>query len=119
MSQTHDSFCVTFEAGGAISQYARVKITSGKLAVAGIYDADIGVAERQAFADGDVIPVRLLNSPTQKVIAAGAISQGAYVYTAANGKVSATKAAGSHFRGVALEAASADGDIIEIQPIYA
>src|SRR5690606_1672908 len=104
-------------AGGAIAQYLRVKLSSGKLAVAGAGATDgaveIGTIERQAFADGDLVPVRLRHAGgTAKMVAAGAITQGVAVYGAASGKVSATESGDPI--GIAVEGAGADGDIIEV-----
>jgi len=118
MSQYDDTGRKSFTAGGAIAQHLRVKFSSGKLAVAGLTDQDFGTIENAAFADGDVRAVRLLSKQgTHPAVAAGAISQGAKVYGAASGKISATQGTGAFLRGVALEAATADGDVIEILPI--
>ncbi|QDU82672.1 hypothetical protein Pla110_44330 [Polystyrenella longa] len=107
----------TFTAGGAIPKHARVKLSSGKLAVAGIADRDIGFAEVEAFADGDKIAVRLRSaSGIQNAIAAEALAEGADVYTAASGKVADTAASTAFLRGTALAPATADGDIIPILP---
>jgi hypothetical protein len=54
-----------------------------------------------------------------EMTAGGVISYGADVYAAAAGKVTALPTAGGRYRkvGVALEAATADGDIIQVLPI--
>lgn len=102
-----------FTAGAAIAQFLRVKISSSKLAVAGATDEDIGTIEEAAFADGDFCTVRLKNAMgTRKMVAAGAIAQYASVYGAAGGKVD--DVANENFQGIALEAASGDGSIIEV-----
>jgi len=51
---------------------------------------------------------------TSKVVASGAIARDSYVTTNASGKAVATTTAGHFVRGIALQSASADGDIIEI-----
>jgi len=51
---------------------------------------------------------------TVRVKAGGAINAGAWVGTDGNGKAVAKTADGDVVRGIALEAASADGDIIEV-----
>ena len=117
MSQYMDSSYHSFTAGVAIAQYLRVKISSGKLAVAvaGVTDepVEIGYITEAAFADLDVRTVRLRNGGgTGKLIASAAITAGAAIYGAASGKVSAT-ASGSAI-GIAIEAAAADGDVIEV-----
>ena len=103
-----------FRAGGAIAANLRVKIASDVLAIAGITDQDIGVIESAAFASGDLRAVRLLSAQgTVKMVAAAAITMGANVYTAANGKVSVS-ASTAYPRGIAMSAATADGDVIEV-----
>lgn len=116
-------FCITrtksFIAGAAIAKHLRVKLSSGKLAVAGLADNDIGTIDYAVFADGEDAAVNLRSlQGTEIVIAGGEITLGAKVYTAADGKVSATGAGTSYLRGIALEAAAADGDIIEIMPLF-
>ena len=116
MSQQNDTGVKTFEAGAAIAIHTRVKIASGVLAAAGIADKDIGVTAAASFASGDKVPVILRSKQgTHKAIAAAAITAGAEVYTAASGKVSVS-ASTAYLRGIALEAAGADGDVIEIMP---
>lgn len=117
MAQQVSSDCRAFTAGAAIAQYLRVKLSSGKLALAGAGATDgaleLGTMETPSFADGDVASVRLKSaSGTRKCVAAGAISAGAVFYGAANGKISATVSGVP--AGVALEASSADGDVIEV-----
>lgn len=117
MSQYFETPTRGFTAGAAIAQYLRVKLSSGKLAVAGA-EQDIGTIEEESFADGDVRAVRLLSTQgTHLAVAAGAVSAGAKVYGAAGGKVDDTQGTGAFLRGIALEAATADGDVIEILPL--
>lgn len=114
MSQHVETNTKTFTAGAAIAKYLRVKLSNGKLAVAGIADREIGTMEDASFADLDVRAVRLVSaSGTCKVVASAAISAGALVYTAASGKVGPS-ASTAYVIGTALEAAAADGDVIEI-----
>jgi len=113
MSHFVETPCKTFEAGGAVAQYLRVKFDTLKLAAAGIGEADIGTLESEAFADGDMRAVRLWSATgTRKMVAAGAITKHAAVYGAAGGKIDDT--ANGHVKGIALETAAADGDIIEV-----
>ena len=105
----------SFTAGAAIAIHLRVKGDTAKLAVAGITDKELGCIEAASFVDGDVRAVRLTSAQgTCKMVASGAISQFAAVHTAASGKISATGAATSYLVGQALEAATADGDVIEV-----
>lgn len=103
----------TFTAAAARSQYARVKMNSTAIATAGAADFAIGVQEKQSYGTTDeTVAVRLKTAEgTVKMIANGAISAGANVYAAASGKVGS---AGFVLEGIAMEAASADGDIIEV-----
>jgi hypothetical protein len=104
-----------FTADAAIAQFARVTFESdGRIVTAGLTDVGIGVAQLPAFAAGDVIPVKLWNSQgTFKMIAVEASAVGATLYTEASGKVQDTAATTSLPFAQALEAATADGDIIE------
>lgn len=116
MSQYNDSGCKAFEADEAIPQYSRVKLDSdGKVTIAGLTDKEIGTATRPAFQAGDVIDVRLRTAPgTTKMLVSEALAAGATVYSEADGKVQDTAQATSFQVGTALEAATADGDVIEV-----
>lgn len=114
MSQEIQGSIRAFTAGAAIAKYARVTLSSGNVVAAGITDKDIGTALNQAFAAGDVVPVLLRTAPgTCRVIAGEALAAGALLYTEANGKVQDTAEATAFQFGHALEAAGADGDVIE------
>lgn len=111
----------TFVAGAAIGRHLRVKLTTGKLSLAGLGATDnlveLGTIEDAAFADGDVRNVSLRNKQgTVKMVASAAITLGASVYGAANGKISSSSS-GSPL-GIALEAASGDNSIIEVLRFY-
>jgi hypothetical protein len=110
----------TFITGAAVSAKRLVKLSSGEVVhnTATATDDPIGISQ-YAGADGDAIGVRLINDAgTFECTAAGAITADADVYAAADGKVQALPAAAATYRriGKALEAATADGDIIEILP---
>src|SRR4051812_36234135 len=114
MSQFVDVGHKAFTAGAAIARYLRVKLSSGKLAAAGLTDYELGVLRDASFADGDVRDVVLRTKPGRVIMVANAaIPAGVLVYTAASGKISPTNATGSILIGRALEAATADGDLIE------
>lgn len=119
MSQFNDTGCKAFEADAAIGQYERVKLDSdGKVTQAGLADRGIGTATRAAFAAGDVIDVALYSKPgTMKMKAVEALAAGALVYSEAAGKVQDTAQATSYLVGIALEAATADNDVIEVMPV--
>lgn len=108
----------TFTASGAITAHARVKITSGSTTtppqceLAGLGEQHAGIAE-YAAADGEIVSVRMRNcSGTVEAIAASSISVGAALYGATGGKVASTSSGTTI--GFAVEAATANGDIIEI-----
>ena len=117
MPGTNPTGLHTFIAGAAIAQYLRVKLSAGKLAVAVLADGpgvELGTLEEASFADGDIRTVRSRNHPgSRKMVANAAIAVGAQVFTAAAGKVGAT-ATGAFREGIALTAAAADGDVIEV-----
>lgn len=116
MSQYVDGPCKTFECDEAIAQYARVKLDSdGKVTTAGLADKDIGTATVATFAAGESVAVRLRTAAgTHKMIASEALAAGATLYTEAAGKVQDTAQATAFQVGTALEAATADGDVIEV-----
>lgn len=105
----------TFIAGAAIARYARVKLSSGVLAAAGADDDDLGTLLTASTGSGEYRAVRLVNTNgTAQMIAASSISVGARVYAAAAGKVN--DVANGRFIGLAMEAAAADGDVLEVLP---
>jgi hypothetical protein len=115
MSQYVETPTRAFTAGAAIAQFLRVKLSAGKLAAAGASDISLGVLQEAALADLDIRAVRLRTAQgTTKMVASEAISAGASVYAAASGKIAAT---GTVYEGIALEAAGADGDVIEVLPL--
>lgn len=112
MASFVDTNTKAFTAGAAIGQYLRVVLSSGKLAAASASQQMLGTLEDASFADLDVRTVRLRTaSGTRKMVASEAITAGNPVYAAASGKVAAD---GSVMEGIALEASSNDGDIIEV-----
>lgn len=116
MSQFVDGNYKTFEADAAIALYQRVKLDSdGKVTVAGLADLDIGTAVKPAFAAGDLVTVKLRTaSGTHKMIVSEAVDAGALLYTESDGEVQDTAQATAFAIGTALEAATADQDVIEV-----
>lgn len=107
----------TFEAGGAIAQHLLVKLSTGKLAVAGATDDALGTMEDAAYADGDIVAVRLRTAEgTKKMVASKSIALGAKVYQATGGKVTDSSGGGALEQGTAMDAAGADNDVIEVLP---
>jgi hypothetical protein len=113
MSQYVEAAVRGFAAGAAIGQFLRVYLTaSNTLALAGANDYGIGTMEDPSTAANEQVGVRLNSAQgSRKCVANGAITVGDPVYLAASGKVGAI---GSVRYGTALEAATADNDIIEV-----
>lgn len=97
----------------AMAPYLRVVLSEGYLVAAGAEDHDLGTLTERVLPGATVAAVEAptLNG-TVKMVADGAISQYARVYGAAGGKVSAAQNA--NYIGLALTAASDDGNIIEV-----
>ncbi|HYE19920.1 MAG TPA: DUF2190 family protein [Tepidisphaeraceae bacterium] len=113
MSQYNSNNQKTFTSGETFSRGVRVKISSGAVVKAGLTDRNwIGVATHAVNTSGDPVNVHLRGFPCQ-VVASEALSAGALIHTAASGKVGDTATATGYEAGVALTAATADGDLIE------
>jgi len=108
----------TFPNNSAIAPHTRVKMSNGFLAPAGATDQDIGVLEFRTQASDAFGTVRLRSAAgTHKAIANAAIAAYTDTFTAASGKVGAGTT-GAFYRGITVTAAGADGDIIEILPMF-
>lgn len=115
MSQQNDGN-KTLLAGEALEAWRRVKIVTGEVVYADQADSDnwIGVTQEKV-ADGAMVTVRLKGAGrTFKMVASEALAEGAALYAAADGKVADT--ASGNVIGYALEAATADLDVIEVLP---
>ncbi len=109
---------LTFEAGGTIGAKCLCKLSSGEVVVvSAATDVIIGI-NQFAVVDGDKATVRPLNSQgTAELCAAGEIAVGALVVYKddASGRVETDGSADNRAKiGIALEAATAAGDIIEV-----
>jgi hypothetical protein len=112
MSQFIDGPTRQFTSNGAIAQYLRVVLSSGVLSAAGATVPCIGTAEDPILAADTTGTVRLRNAGgTRKMVASSAITLGNPVYASASGRVAST---GTVMEGIALEAAAASGDVIEV-----
>lgn len=107
----------TFTAYGALTDKMRVKIKSAsstvpiQVEVAGAGEQHIGITE-YAAADGAIVAVRLRTYPgTHEGVATEVLAVGATLYGAAAGGIKDTSDGTAI--GIALEAATASGDIIE------
>jgi len=113
MDKCHANGNITMTAGGALAKGDIVKFSSGKvIKTTGLTDLAIGVALDSADGDGAIVPIAVLGNytGTVQIKAGGAISQGAQI----TANATATAAATDVIIGVALEAAAASGDMIEI-----
>lgn len=107
----------TFTANGAIAAKTRVKLTAAsttsppQVETAGAGEQHIGIAE-YAVATTEIVAVRLRTYPgTQECVAAEAVEVGDPLYAAALGKIKDTS--DGTCIGIAIEAATAAGDIVE------
>jgi hypothetical protein len=103
MTQYFETSVVPDVAAGAVAQHLRVK-TPGAVAVAGALEDSFGTMDTPCLAAG-TCAVRLKTAVgTRKMVAAGAITRGAYVYGAASGKVSAV--ANGNIEGIVVSGSS-------------
>jgi len=118
MNGTHPNGNITYNAAAAVKRGQPVKFT-GSTTTTGMptvtpctaaTDAAIGVALEPANA-GENVPVAILGAytGTVEVLATGAVSRGANVSPAG-----VATASGGKSIGVALDAATASGDLIEV-----
>ena len=121
---THEGGITKFVDAAIVERWLLGKIgsASDRVAVCGAADTPIGVISDEAAAVGDAVSVSLLGSSrgTVRMVASAAIVQGALLEPAASGRVQ-TLGAGAgthHVVGRALDAATAAGDVIEVDPFY-
>lgn len=107
---------VTAKAGSAINKYYFMELSTsveGQVDEANAAtDKAYGVSQQSADAAGDSVDVMITG--ITKVVAGAAISLGDYVGPSSAGKAVTKSVPGQRARGIALQAASADGDIISI-----
>lgn len=113
MSQQVDTGARTFTSAGTIKRFALVQFGSGgTITEADATSGFIGVAS-EACVSGDVISCWLTTKQgTIKMLAHGAITRGLSLQAAAAGRVDAHSS--GTLLGRTLEAATAQGDIIEV-----
>lgn len=100
-------------ATAAIPQYALVT-PAGALCGANATTDILGVA-MESRENGKLVPIRFLSAGTIPAVASEAIAVNDLVYKAANGKVGKTNT--NLLVGIALEAAAADGNFIQVKPV--
>jgi len=112
MSQQNEGGKKSFTAGEDLAAYRRVKLSAGEVIYADAGEEFIGFTQ-EAVSDGDQVTVALRSAArTYKAVAAEPFALDAVLYGANDGKVQDTVSGTA--QGVALEAATADGDIVEI-----
>jgi hypothetical protein len=118
MSQLTEGRTKTFTAGEPIGEHILARLnSSGLLEVCQLGEVPVSVMYTPAFAAGQPCAVTLVSADgTFKCIAAGAFSQGAVVYGRADGKVDDISTTSAIRVGIALEAATNSGDVIEVMP---
>ena len=109
------------QASGALAAYRRVKRdANGQVGYAAAADKAFGVTQDVAQAANDVVSIKLANAPgTVQIVAVDAIAINAAVYGAASGKCSASSAGSAVLIGYAMNASTADGDVIEVYKVDA
>lgn len=120
MSQQFTQNCTkkTFTAGEALTQFDLVYLSAaGTVSQNDLTNRPIGVAQTAAASGAPVEVALLTPGCTYKVRAVEALAAGATLYTEAGGEVQDTAQATSHPIMIALEAATAEDDIIEATPI--
>lgn len=111
---------VSFQAATDLTKYARVKIKNTatktpEVEVAGAADIAIGYVNSEDCYAGDNVAIRLSSSPGIIMgLASEAFVRGAHLYAAASGKLTDTDAGGQTVVAIALNAATADGDYVEV-----
>jgi len=103
---------ITLVAGEALAARRRVKLSGATVVYSDAGEEFIGVTE-YGVANGADVALRIrTDAGSFEVTAAGPIAAGAKIYGALDGKVAADVVGGCN--GYAIEAATADGDIIEV-----
>lgn len=105
---------ITLTAGEAIgAAFLRAKVTStGNAWLADAVDGGIGTFQKN-YSANDKCAIRLDVIGSSKMVANAAIAAGAKVYAANSGKIAPS---GTKVVGTAIEAATANNDVIEVIP---
>lgn len=101
-------------AGAAIGQYRLVKISGANVIVTtAATERVFGASQATAADSGETLAIS--HGGRVKLKASGAITKGARVVPAADGEIAADGGTATHIAcGIALTAADADGDVIEV-----
>ena len=102
----------TFPSNSALGRGIRVKMSAGYLVAASSSEDELGTLADVVLAGDAVAAVVPFNeSGVKQMVCSTAVTQYASVYAAASGKVAPT---GTLRRGIALQAGSGDGAIIDV-----
>lgn len=122
MSQANQGFWLTRLANADLSlkQFFAMKLVAGNkfdIVSNGAADVVVGWLQNKPTS-GKIgsVACGFDGGGTVKAIAGAAITEGTYVKVDNNGKLAAGGGGGDRNWGIALEAATADGDVIEILP---
>lgn len=103
--------------GAAVGQYRLCTVSAANTCIVttAITDSPIGVSLESAGAAGALVPLQSFG--IAKIVASAAVAVGAQVMPTAGGAGKCMTAAGATAKsfGIAMSAAGADGDIIEVQ----
>jgi hypothetical protein len=115
MSQRDDTGFKSFPAGEVMEANSRVILnSSGVLMYADLVHRSLGTIDQAALAVGQIMRVKLRSAAgTHKVRCKEALAIGALIYSEADGEVQDTAEATGFVEGTALEAATAENDIVE------
>lgn len=111
MSQYNDTGYGTVTLSATVAQYLRVTPAG---AVGVLTTPPFGTVRVGGVSGEEVGVVYANKQGTAKMVASKAIAAGVKVYSTAAGKVTDTFASTGFMEGIALEAAAADGDVIEV-----
>jgi hypothetical protein len=122
---THREGNITKTCDAAITErykLAKIGAAATSVDVCTAADVPLGVITDEVATIGDIVNVALLGAirGTIKMVASGAIAQGALLEPAASGRVATLAVTtGTHYVvGRALDAASNAGDVIEVVPLF-
>lgn len=117
MTTSQNSVTISGEAGSAVAIYRFVAMAAdGKYDYSAAQGRMDGVSASAAAADEDTIAIAIPNGSIVKMEAGAAVAKLATVASDATGRaITAVSGVGNYTGGIALDAASAAGEIIRVQ----
>lgn len=113
--QSHSLLDITFKAAADLSsyQYHFVYLSAANTVnVAGANAKTIGILQNKPDAAGESALVRVMG--TSQLVAGEAFAVGKYITAKSDGHGEIADAAGEHVGAYAVEAAGAEGDLVEV-----